>query len=124
MIVFIGITLGYGTGFIFNYNDHLLGLLTQAAASLDVDDNYKYSLLTDSYIRLISSIALAYFGTIIIEKLLVPKFTKKYLYEEEPLLVNKKAKKYTKPEECKTFYELVEFGKIRGYKPRLGCISS
>ena len=35
-----------------------------------------------------------------------------------------KAKKYTKPEECKTFYELVEFGKIRGYKPRLGCISS
>ena len=95
MIVFIGITLGYGTGFIFNYNDHLLGLLTQAAASLDVDDNYKYSLLTDSYIRLISSIALAYFGTIIIEKLLVPKFTKKYLYEEEPLLVNKKAKKYT-----------------------------
>ena len=28
-----------------------------------------------------------------------------------------KVKKYTKPEECKTFYELVEFGKKRGYKP-------
>jgi len=95
MIVFIGITLGFGTGLMFNYNDHLLGLLTQASASLDIDDNYKYSLLTDVYIRLFSSLALAYFGTMIIEKLLVPKFTKKYVYEEEELIVSKKAKRVT-----------------------------
>ena len=28
-----------------------------------------------------------------------------------------KVKNYTKPEECKTFYELVEFGKMRNFKP-------
>lgn len=27
-----------------------------------------------------------------------------------------KVKDYTKPEQCKTFYELVEYGKIRGFK--------
>ena len=28
-----------------------------------------------------------------------------------------KVSKYESPEECKTFYELVEFGKARGYRP-------
>lgn len=28
-----------------------------------------------------------------------------------------KVKKYTSPEECKNFYELVEYGKMRGFKP-------
>lgn len=28
-----------------------------------------------------------------------------------------KVKNYTKPEECKTFYELVEFGKMHNFKP-------
>lgn len=34
-----------------------------------------------------------------------------------------KVKDYTRPDQCRTFYELVEFGKARNYKPRLGCIS-
>lgn len=28
-----------------------------------------------------------------------------------------KVKDYTRPDQCRTFYELVEFGKMRGYKP-------
>lgn len=93
LITFIGITIGYGTGIIFNYNDHLLGLMTQASASLDVDKNYKYSLFSDIYIMIISTGLISYIGTIIIDKFLVPKFTKKYIYEEEELIIDPSAKR-------------------------------
>lgn len=95
LISFIGITIGYGTGLIFNYNDHLLGTLTQLAASLDVDKNYKYSLFSNIYIMITSTFLISYIGTIIIDKFLVVKFTKKYTCEEEELVVNKRAKKIT-----------------------------
>lgn len=36
--------------------------------------------------------------------------------------ISEKVALYEKPEECKNFYELVEYGKMKGYKPRLGCI--
>lgn len=93
LITFIGITIGYGTGIIFNYNDHLLGLMTQVSASLDVDKNYKYSLFSDIYIMIISTGLISYIGTIIIDKFLVPKFTKKYIYEEEELIIDSSAKR-------------------------------
>ncbi|MDD3453244.1 MAG: AbgT family transporter, partial [Bacilli bacterium] len=95
LITFVGISIGYGTGFIFNYNDHLLGLLTQTSASLDIDVNYKFSLLSNIYIMISSTIIISYFGTLIIDKFLVPKFTKKYVVEEEELIISKKAMKYT-----------------------------
>ena len=41
LTLFLGITLGYGTGFIFNYNDHLIGMAAQSSAQLSVDPNYK-----------------------------------------------------------------------------------
>lgn len=93
LITFIGITIGYGTGIIFNYNDHLLGLMTQASASLDVDKNYKYSLFSDIYIMIFSTLFISYIGMIIIDKFLIPKFTKKYIYENEELIIDKRAKK-------------------------------
>lgn len=91
LTVFLGLTVGYGTGVIFNYNDYTLGQLTQAAASLDVDKNYGFGLFSNIYIMVVSTFILSFFGTIIIEKFLVPKFTKKYTYEEEELIVSKKA---------------------------------
>lgn len=94
MIMFIGITLGYGTGVIFNYNDHLIGTLTEAAASLDVDKNYHFSLFSNLYIMWISTLVISILSTIIINKFLCPKFTKKYVNEEE-IIENKKAKKVT-----------------------------
>jgi len=89
--VFLGLTMGYGTGLVFNYNDYTLGQLTQAAASLDVDKSYGYGLFSNIYIMIVSTFILTFMGTIIIEKFLVPKFTKKYVYEEEEIIVSKKA---------------------------------
>ena len=92
LTMFIGITLGYGTGLIFNYNDHLIGLLTQASATLNVDPNYKYSLLSNLYIMWFSTILLSYLGTIVINKFLVSKLSKKYQLEEQ-FEINEKAKR-------------------------------
>lgn len=95
LVVFIGITIGYGTGLIFNYNDHLIGLLTEAAATLEVDKNYRFSLLSNLYIMWFSTLFMSYIGTIIIHKFLVPKFNKRYAYEEEELIIDSNAKKIT-----------------------------
>lgn len=92
LTMFIGITIGYGTGLIFNYNDHLIGLLTQSSATLNVDPNYKYSLLSNLYIMWFSTILFSYLGTIIINKFLVTKLNKKYQLEEE-FEINENAKK-------------------------------
>lgn len=95
LTVYLGLTVGYGTGLIFNYDDYILGQLTQSAASLDVDKNYGYGLFSNIYIMITSTFILSFFGTIIIERFLVPKFTKKYTYEEEEVIVSKKALRIT-----------------------------
>ena len=92
LTMFIGITIGYGTGLIFNYNDHLIGLLTQASATLNVDPNYKYSLLSNLYIMWFSTMLLSYLGTIVINKFLVSKLSKKYQLEEQ-FEINENAKR-------------------------------
>lgn len=91
LTVYLGLTIGYGTGLVFNYDDYTLGQLTQAAAVLDVDKDYGYGLFSNIYIMIVSTFILSFFATIIIEKFLVPKFTKKYVYEEEEVAVSKKA---------------------------------
>lgn len=91
LTVYLGLTLGYGTGIIFNYNDYVLGNLTQAAASLDVDKTYGFGLFSNIYIMIVSTFILAFIGTIVIEKFLVPKFTKRYSNEEEEIITSKKA---------------------------------
>lgn len=91
LTVYLGLTLGYGTGVIFNYNDYVLGNLTQAAASLEVDKTYGFGLFSNIYIMVVSTFILAFIGTIVIEKFLVPKFTKRYSYEEEEVVISKKA---------------------------------
>lgn len=91
--VFIGITIGYGTGVFFNYNDYLLGLMTETAAKVSVDSNFAYSLFSDIYIMIASTVVLCIFGTLLIDKFLVHKLPKRYSYEEEELIVSKKAKR-------------------------------
>ena len=44
LTVFIGITLGYGANLIFTYDDYQLGKLTEEAANLEVDPEFKYNL--------------------------------------------------------------------------------
>lgn len=91
--VFLGITIGYGTGFMFNYNDYLLGLMTENAAQVSVDSNFAYSLLSNLYISIFTSIIICVFGTMLINKFLVHKLPKRYSYEEEELVISKKAKR-------------------------------
>lgn len=88
--MFIGITAGYGTGLFYNYDDFTLGTLTQAAAVVDVDKNYKFLVESNLYIMIASTLLLTLFGAKVIESFLVPKFSKKVIYEDE-LVVSKKA---------------------------------
>lgn len=95
LITFIGITIGYGTGLMFNYNDYIMGNLTQLSATVSIDKNYAFSLFSDVYIMIFSTFILCIIGTIVIEKFLVHKVPKKYSYEEDELIVSNKAKKYS-----------------------------
>ncbi len=90
LVTFVGITLGYGTGIIFNYDDYQLGILTEQAATLNVDPNYKYDLLSNIYIMIFLTFLLAFISTMVINKFLVSKFPKKEINEEEELVVSKK----------------------------------
>ncbi len=91
LITFISICLGYGLGLIFNYDDYLLGTLTQASASLEVDKNYKFELLSNIYIQIVGTIIFSIIGTIIVNTFLVPKFEVVKHYEKEETIDSKKA---------------------------------
>lgn len=90
LTVFIGLTLGYGTGLIFNYTDYELGHLTQAAANLNVDPNYQYDLLSNIYVMIFLTVLLSFIATIVINRFLVIKFPKKQIVEEEEFNISKK----------------------------------
>ena len=85
LTVFIGITMGYGTGLIFNHDDYQLGLLTQQAANLNVDPNYKYNLTSNLYIMIFLTFLLTFMATLAIKRFLFIKFPKKQINEEEEL---------------------------------------
>jgi len=88
--MFLGITLGYGTGLMYNYNDFALGVLTQNAAVIDVDATYKYELLSNLYIMIASTVAITFLITILIDKYLSKKVTISEKYEDE-LITSRKA---------------------------------
>lgn len=77
--VFLGITLGYGTGLFVNYNDYALGILTQTSAIIDVDATYKFSVFSNQYIMIASTIAITCLMTMLVNKYLADKL----LYAEE-----------------------------------------
>lgn len=77
MTAFLGTSIGYGTNIIFTYDDYSLGMLTQMAANVSVDEDYTFNLLSTSIISPISTLILSFIGTIIITKFLAPKLPKK-----------------------------------------------
>lgn len=85
MTSFIGITIGYGTGLIFNYQDVLLGALTETAAR-NVLDNYTFNPMSMIFIMLVSTVVLSIVGTIAVER----QFNKRARYEDEEELVTSK----------------------------------
>ncbi len=89
--LFIGMTIGYGTGIIYNNLDYMLGGLTQISASLDVDKNYKYSMFSNIYIMIASTIILIIMGTIIIKSFIIPRLPKKKNFENEERKESRKA---------------------------------
>lgn len=90
LTVFLGIVLGYGTGLFSTYQDYLLGMLTQASATLEVDKSYQFKMNSNLYIMLTSTILISVLGTYIINKFLIPKLPKN-VKEEDELVISKKA---------------------------------
>lgn len=95
LTVFIGITIGYGTGFIYNNEEVLLGALTQQAATIDVDKNFVYALNSNSYIMFVSTVILAFVGIFIVHNFLDKKVPKSTVPEDDELIVSKKALYYS-----------------------------
>lgn len=86
--MFIGITVGYSSGVLCNYQDYLLGMMTQSAAS-SIDSSFKYNVWSNFYIMLVSMIVLSLLGTFLVEK----KLAKQYKRNEENdnLVISRKA---------------------------------
>lgn len=92
LTMFLGISLGYGVSIFFSYNDHLLGIMTETAATINIDKTYKYSLYSNIYIMIISLIIVSIIMSLIINKFLVNKVSKKYIKAaDEELVLSKKA---------------------------------
>lgn len=94
---FLGITIGYGVGFVYNNEEIVLSILTQSAVNIDIDRTFVYSLTSNAYISVVSTLLLAFIGTIIIHSTLDKKIPKSSFFEEdeESLVVSKKAFHYS-----------------------------
>lgn len=75
--MFVAITIGYGTGVVCNYQSYELGLITQKAAR-DISESYTYSIMSNYFIMLASTVVLTIVGTLLLEK-----FSKKYTRNDE-----------------------------------------
>ena len=90
LTIFLGITLGYGTGILYNYNDLLLGTYTQAAATVEVDPTYHFALSSNLYIMIFSAAIITFLLSLLINRYLNKKITINKPYEDE-LITSKKA---------------------------------
>lgn len=77
LTMFIAITIGYGTGIIYNYQAYQLGDITELATQ-SIIEKYNYELLSNIFLMITSTIILTVIGTIVLEK-----FGKKYSRNEE-----------------------------------------
>lgn len=92
---FIGMTTGYASGLLANYDTVSLGALTQAAARVEVDKNYVFHTFSTLYIMLSSTFILTACGTLFITKFLEPKLPKVKAPIEEELKIDKHALVYS-----------------------------
>lgn len=95
LTVFIGITIGYGTGFIYNNEEIVLSALTTQAATISVDKDFTYALNSNAYIMFASTMILAFGGIFIIHNFLDKKVPKSVIEEEDDLIISKKALYYS-----------------------------
>lgn len=86
--MFIGITIGYSSGIIVNYQGYLLGMMTESASS-SIDSSFKFDVWSNLYIMIVSMLVISILGTVLVEK----KLAKKYKRNEETdnLVVTRKA---------------------------------
>ncbi|MBR6690315.1 MAG: AbgT family transporter [Bacilli bacterium] len=91
LTMFIAITIGYGTGVIYNYQMYELGDITELATQSIISE-YNYELLSNIFLLIVSTIILTIVGTIVLEK-----FSKKYVRNDETdnLNISKKASRAT-----------------------------
>lgn len=96
LTVFLSITLGYATGFIFSYDDYILGTMTSSAARVDVDPNYTFNGWSSSYILFFTTLIMSYFISFVIRKNIVTKMKLSYKVEDnDELITDKKALLYS-----------------------------
>lgn len=91
LTMFIAITIGYGTGIIYNYQMYELGDITELATQ-SIITGYNYELLSNIFLLVVSTLILTVAGTIVLEQ-----FSKKYTRNEETdnLNISKKAARAT-----------------------------
>ena len=89
LTAFIGVSIGYGAGLVFNFDDYQLGLLTKQAVTVDVDKNYVFNAWSNTYAMGIATFIISIVGTLIIENTLKPK-VKEAIKEEDDLNISKK----------------------------------
>lgn len=80
---FLGITLGYASGIIYNYDQYLLGTLTQMSATIDVAPNYTYKDFSTLYIMLGSMLIMVPIIAKLIDVKIASKFKRPLLDESE-----------------------------------------
>lgn len=83
LTVFLGLTVGYGSGVFVNYSDYVLGNITEISAKLNVDSDYTFTAHSYTYIKIASTIIIGFFMSYLIEKRLVKKLPKIKIEEEE-----------------------------------------
>ena len=91
LTMFVAITIGYGTGIIYNYQMYQLGDITELATQ-SIISNYNYELLSNIFLLIASTLILTIVGTIVLER-----FSKRYSRNDETdnLNISKKAARAT-----------------------------
>lgn len=92
--VFLALTLGYGLGIFYDYQDYSLGIMTELSAQVDVDKTYSFNLLSNLYIMIFSSAVLVIVCSNLIETKIAPKFNNPEVKEDE-IIISKEAGQYT-----------------------------
>ena len=91
LTLFIGVTISHASGFIYNYDSYLLGVITSKSANI-VNSSYNFNLSSNIYIMISSSIIFLFCLTGIITSKLEYRFDKPEK-EEDELVVSKEGLK-------------------------------
>lgn len=91
LTLFIGVTVAHASGFIYNYDSYLLGIITTKSANI-VNPTYNFGLSSNIYIMISSSIIFLFCLTGIITSKLEYRFDKPEK-EEDELVVSKEGLK-------------------------------